>query len=165
MSEKHGIEVVPVDSGEACVSEADVVTTITSANEPVLLGQWLRPGTHINAVGATSMNRREIDEEAVGRSTTIIVEHLPQAEAELGELHYAAKMGRFSWDTVRELKDVVGGAMPGRRSDDEITLFDSIGVGAEDVALATYALKKARERSIGIEMPFEPPYVPQRGAS
>ena len=165
VSKRTGVDVVPVDSADECVRDVDIVTTITSASEPVFAGRSLSPGTHINAVGATTLDRRELDEDAVERAAVVVVEHLPQAEAELGELHAAAKGGKFRWDAVVELKDVVSGAVPGRQSRDDITLFDSIGVGAEDVALATLALEKARERSAGIEMPFEPPYVAVRGSS
>jgi alanine dehydrogenase len=164
MSKTLEIEVIPVDSGAECVRDADVVTTITGARDPVLEGAWLREGTHINAVGATTPERRELDEEAVARCGTIVVEHLPQAQAECGELLYLVERGRLDWKQVHEMKDVIAGAVPGRTRPDEITLLDSIGVGAEDVALATYVLKKARSLSkeIGVEMPFEPPYVQAR---
>jgi len=162
MSEKLGVEVVPVATSTEAVKDVDVLTTITNTSEPVFDGNDLSPGTHINAVGATTMNRREIDETAVGRSDVVVVEHLPQAEAELGELHYAADRGLFDWAKVIELKDIVGGAAKGRNSPGEITLFDTIGVGAEDVAVATFLLKKARELGVGTELPFEPPYMPQR---
>jgi ornithine cyclodeaminase/alanine dehydrogenase-like protein (mu-crystallin family) len=165
MSKRLEIDVIPVDSGAECVRDADVVTTITSARDPVLEGAWLSEGTHINAVGATTPERRELDEEAVERCGTIVVEHLPQARAECGELLFLAEKGKLNWDDVREMKDIVVGTVPGRKDGAEITLLDSIGVGAEDVALATYVLKKARALStpIGVEMPFEPPYVNTRG--
>ena len=162
MTEKLGIEVRAVDTAEECVRDSDVVTTITSANEPVLDGAWLSPGTHINAVGATPPGRRELDDEAVARSATVVVEHLPQAEEECGELLHAAANGRFNWDKVIELRDIIGGKVPGRVNRDDITLFDTIGVGAEDVAVATYLLRKARELDVGIDMPFEPPYMTNR---
>ena len=162
MSQRLGIEVIAAESGREAVQDADIVTTITNASQPVLLGEWLREGTHINGVGATSMSRRELDEHAVAKCGTVIVEHLPQASAELGELHYAANLGMFDWSKVREMKDVVSGTVKGRNSASEITLFDTIGVGAEDVAMAAYFLKKARAMGVGQEMPFEPPYVQMR---
>ena len=158
MSERLGIEVISVDSGEECVRDADVVTTITSASEPVLEGAWLREGTHINAVGGTTPNRRELDDEAVGRCGTIAVELLEGARHEVGELIHAVAQGRLSWDKVCEMKDIVSGAVRGRQDAGEITLFDTVGVGAEDVALATHVLRRARSAGIGIELGFEPPY-------
>jgi ornithine cyclodeaminase/alanine dehydrogenase-like protein (mu-crystallin family) len=162
MTEKLGIEVIPVETPAECVRNVDVVTTITSAGQPVFDGHDLADGTHINAVGATTMNRREIDEVTVSRAAIVVVEHYPQAHAELGEIHYAADLGLFDWQNAVELKDVVGGSVAGRKSASDITLFDTIGVGAEDVALATYVLKRARLLNVGIDMPFEPPYVSSR---
>jgi ornithine cyclodeaminase/alanine dehydrogenase-like protein (mu-crystallin family) len=164
MSEKLGIEVVPVESSSECVHDVDVVTTITSTSEPVFDGNDLSEGTHINAVGATSMNRREIDEITVGRADIVVVEHKPQAEAELGELHYASDQGTFDWSNIVELKDIVGGAVPARRGPEDITLFDTIGVGAEDVAVATHVLRRARALGVGTELPFEARSIPQRAA-
>lgn len=154
MTEKLGLPVEPAESGEECVKDADIVVTATGANEPVLFGSWLAEGTHVCAVGATTMFRRELDEEAVTRAATIVVEHLPQAEAELGELLYAESRGKLHWGLVRELKDVVSGALRGRNAPEDITLFDSIGVGTEDVAVAAYLMKKARSISVGTELPL-----------
>jgi len=164
MSKRLEIDVIPVDTGAECARDVDVVTTITSARDPVLEGAWLREGTHINAVGATTPERRELDAEAVERCGTIVVEHLPQAQAECGEILHSVERGRLDWAAVHEMQDIIAGGTPGRRDAAEITLLDSIGVGAEDVALATYILKKAREvGGVGVEMPFEPPYVATRG--
>ncbi|MBV8083569.1 MAG: ornithine cyclodeaminase family protein [Chloroflexi bacterium] len=154
MSDRYGVPVTAVDSGEECVRDADLVVTITGANEPVLLGRWLRPGTHVCAIGATTPQRRELDEEAIARAGTIVVEHLEGAKAELGELQFAAARGKLRWGRVRELKDVAAGLMPGRTSDDEITIIDTIGVGSEDVAIAWAALSKARANGVGQELPL-----------
>jgi alanine dehydrogenase len=162
MSQQLGLEVIAVDSAEECVREADMVLTITSANDPVFDGAWLAPGTFVCAVGGTGVLRREIDEETIGRSATVVVEHLPTAEAESGELIHAVARGRLRWGLVRELKDVVSGLIPARQNADEITLFDSIGTGAEDVALATLALEKARAQGLGVELPLPPPFIRAR---
>lgn len=154
MSETHGIKVVAVDNAEACVREVDILLTITGANDPVMQGAWLEDGTYVCAVGATTPYRRELDDEAVARAGTVVVEHLSQAEAEIGELRHAADRGRIHWSKVRELKDLVKGYVPGRVDDREINLFDSIGVGAEDVAMANHVLKLARERGVGTDLPL-----------
>lgn len=154
MSERLKLQVEPVASAEACVRDADMVVTITSARDPVLAGAWLAEGTFVCAVGATTPERRELDEEAVLRAGTVVVEHLPQAQAECGELRHAVERGELDWSKVIELKDVVSGAVPGRRCEAEITLFDSIGIGSEDVALATYALQKARAEGKGQALPL-----------
>jgi ornithine cyclodeaminase/alanine dehydrogenase-like protein (mu-crystallin family) len=149
MTERLGIEVEPVESAEESVKDADIVVTATSANQPVLEGKWLAEGTHVCAIGATTLFRRELDEEAVARSATVVVEHLATAEAECGELIYAATRAKLRWSTVRELKDIVAGDLLGRNAPADITLFDSIGVGAEDVAVAVHLLERARAQSIG----------------
>lgn len=154
MRDKLCIEVKAVGSGEECVRDSDVVVTMTNAREPVLAGSWLTEGTFICGVGATTPERRELDEEAVRRAGTIVVEHLPQAQAECGELRHAVELGDLNWDRVIELRDVVSGKVPGRVGAREITLFDTIGIGSEDVALATYALARARERKCGVELPL-----------
>lgn len=162
MTERTGIEVLAASTGEECVCDADVVTTITASSDPVLMGAWLREGTHINAVGATSPNQRELDEEVIARCGTIAVELKEGAVHEVGELIHAAEQGKFSWDGVVELKDIVSGAVPGRVSPEEITLNDTVGVGAEDVALAWFAVKKARKAGISTEFEFEPHYNVRR---
>lgn len=154
MAAKLGLPVVAVASSDEAVNGVDILVTITSANEPVMAGRALSPGTFICAVGATTPNRRELDEEAVARCGTIVVEHLPQASTECGELLHAATKGLLDWGNVVELKDVVGGRVPGRRSADEINLFDTIGTGAEDIAIATFALRKAREQGLGKPLDF-----------
>jgi ornithine cyclodeaminase/alanine dehydrogenase-like protein (mu-crystallin family) len=154
MSARFGIEVTAVASGEEAVRGADIVVTITSTNTPVLEGAWLQPGTHLNAVGATSIARREIDEEAVRRADRVVVESREQAQQECGELIYAAERGMLRWNRVLELGQVVGGEAGRRTGADEITLFDSLGVGSEDVAAAACVLQRARERGMGREVPI-----------
>ena len=165
MSGELGIEVVAVDSAEACVRDVDIVCTITSADEPVLDGSWLAPGSFVCGVCATGAYRRELDDEAVGRSSTVVVEYLPTAREECADLIYAVGRGRLRWNTVRELKDIVSGLIPARQSADDITLFDSVGTGAEDVAMASFALKAARSKGIGLELPIPPPFQRQRPGS
>jgi alanine dehydrogenase len=154
MRAKLGIDVQAVSSAEACVRDADIVVTMTNARDPVLEGAWLAGGTFVCGVGATTPERRELDVEAVARAGTIVVEHRPQAEAECGELREAAQQGRLNWSDVRELKEIVGGGIPGRRSAEEITLFDTIGVGSEDVALAAYVLARAKAENAGTILPL-----------
>ncbi len=152
MSGKLGIEVTPVGTAVECVRDADIVITITSTSTPVLEGAWLQPGMHINAIGATSLIRRELDEDAIRRSERIVVESREQAQEECGELIYASERGLLRWHRVHELSQIVSGAVPGRAGPDEITLFDSLGVASEDVAAAAYVLQKARERNMGREV-------------
>jgi ornithine cyclodeaminase/alanine dehydrogenase-like protein (mu-crystallin family) len=153
MAEKHGIEAVAVSSAEACVEGADIVITVSAANDPVLMGEWLRPGMHVSAIGATSLVRRELDVEAVKRADLVVVENLDQARDECGELIWAAHTrGSLRWSAVVELHEVVSGKIPGRKSADQITLLDTLGVAAEDVAAGAWVLERAKEQGLGREI-------------
>ena len=154
MSEKLGTEVVGAESAEECVSEVDIVITITNSREPVLKGEWLMPGQHINAAGSNHWMRRELDDAAVERSDIIVVDDLEQAKMECGELVFAAERGRFRWDDVHELRDVLAGRIAGRPAPASVTLFESQGLSIEDLATAHHVYHKAREQGMGQELPF-----------
>ena len=147
------LDVDPVATAEECVRDVDIVITVTSADEPVLDGSWIAPGSHINAVGATTKHRRELDLEAVRRAGLVVVEQMEQAKADCGELIHAAESGAFDWDAAVVLKDIVSGAAQ-RPAGEAITLFDSLGVATEDLAAAAFVAKAAREQGIGQELPF-----------
>ncbi|HJN88053.1 MAG: ornithine cyclodeaminase family protein [Dehalococcoidia bacterium] len=154
MSQQLGLEVVAVDSAAACVDGVEIVVAVTSAREPVLEGEWLAPGAHVNAAGGNHWMRREVDEAVVTRSGIIVVDDLEQAKAECGDLIWPEARGRLRWDQAHELQDVVAGRVPGRPSEDAITLFESQGVALEDIAAAQLVYRKAKEQGIGQELPF-----------
>ena len=153
-SERLGIDVRPVESAQECVEGADIIIAITSAREPVVLGEWLSPGAHVNAAGGNHWLRREVDEAAVLRSEVIVVDSLEQAKIECGDLMWLEARGTFRWDMAHELQDVVAGRVPGRVSSDGVTLFESMGVALEDIAAAELVYRKAKEQGIGQELPF-----------
>ena len=154
MSGLLDLEVRPVDSVAEAVKGRDIVITITNASEPVFDGALLEPGTHINAAGGNVRTARELDQTAVTRSGTIATDDVEGAKIECGDLSWPIEAGLMSWDRVYELGYVVAGLMPGRRSDDEITLFESQGVALEDVAAARVVYERARERGLGTALPF-----------
>ncbi len=154
MSERLSLEVEAVESAQDCVAGADIAITITSARDPVLQGEWLKPGAHVNAAGGNHWMRREIDEETVTRSNLIVVDDLEQAKAECGDLLAPEARGAFRWDMAHELRDLVSGKVPGRPSDQSITLFESLGVALEDIAAAQLVFRKAVDQGIGVELPF-----------
>ena len=125
-----------VDSAEQCARDADVICTITSSREPVLFGEWLKPGCHINAAGVNWHNKREIDEDCVRRAGLIVVDSLEQNKIESGDL-----LGLVDWNLVHELSDVVKGIVR-RASSDRITLFKSGGIALEDIAAALFIYRK-----------------------
>ena len=153
-SERLGVEVKAVESAQECVEGADIVITITSARDPVALGEWIAPGAHINAAGGNHWLRREVDEAAVLRSEVIVVDDLEQAKIECGDLMWLEARGSFRWDMAHELKDVIAGRVPGRVTQDGVTLFESMGVALEDIAAADLVYRKAKEQGIGQELPF-----------
>ncbi len=153
MRELHGLNVDPVAGPEEATRDVDIFITITGANDPIVDGTWIAPGTHINAVGATTPNRRELDVESVRRSDLVVVEQLEQAQADAAELFQAVKEGALDWDDVVLLKDLVSGSAPAR-APSAITQFNSLGVATEDLAAAAFVVEKAKETGIGVELPF-----------
>ena len=126
--------------------------TITNSQQPVLLGEWLKPGTHINAAGNNSWLKREIDTRAISMSDIVATDDVEQAKFECGELMRAAEVGRFSWDLAVPIHDIVGGKSSGRDDDEQITLFESQGIALEDIAACERIVEVAREQGIGIEL-------------
>src|SRR6266850_6042570 len=125
-------------SAEAAVRGADVIVVATSVTTPILQGEWVAPGAHINAIGATRPNWRELDDE-ISQRATIYVESREAALKESGDVIAAGK-------AVVEIGEVIAGNQPARRSADEITLFKSVGVAAEDVAAADLVYQKKSQR-------------------
>jgi ornithine cyclodeaminase/alanine dehydrogenase-like protein (mu-crystallin family) len=154
MTERLGVEVTPAEGGEQCVAGADVVITITSARDPVLQGDWLAEGAHVNAAGGNHWMRREVDEAVVTRADVVVVDDLEQARAECGDLIWPEARGTFRWDMAHQLQDVVAGRITGRPGQQSITLFESLGVALEDIAAAQLVYRKAVDQGIGQELPF-----------
>ena len=150
-----GLSARVVPSPQEAVAGADIVTTITSASQPVLLGEWLSPGTHINAAGSNVATHRELDEAAVLRAGRIVVDDRAEAAVECGDILAVIKAGRLAWDPVVNLADVVSGRALGRTSTDEITLFESQGIAVEDVAVAARTLANARRLGLGKDLAIE----------
>lgn len=144
-----GLRVDVTTDSEQAVRESDVICLSTTSRVPIIKAAWVRPGTHINAIGANVANRREVEVELL-RSSRIVVEYREQALQEAGDLVVPIKAGEISPDIIAaELGEVLTGAKPGRTSEDEITLFKSIGVAIEDVAVAALAYEKAAGQGVG----------------
>jgi len=131
------------------LSAADVICTATTSSTPVFSGRDLRPGTHINAVGAFTPEMQELDEHTVERAY-VVVDSRAAALAEAGDLMIPIQKGLIREDHIRaELGEIVSGDAPGRTSDDQITLFKSVGVAVQDAAAAGLALRRAEELGLG----------------
>jgi ornithine cyclodeaminase/alanine dehydrogenase-like protein (mu-crystallin family) len=147
----NDVNLSPVERPQAA-AESDIIVTITSSRDPVLFGEWLKPGAHINAAGGNSLLRRELDDQAINRSSFIAVDSIDQARVEAGELVASVEKGLLTWERVKELRSVVNGDLRGRRSDDEITLFKSLGIAIEDLATAALIYTKAKTEKAGREL-------------
>lgn len=136
---------------KVAVAGADIVCTVTSASDPILLGSWITPGTHLNIVGASIPSKREIDEDLVARSA-LFVDYRPSTFAQAGEVIGAIESGRITKEhVVAEIGEVLAAKHPGRSSQDEITLYRSLGVAAQDLACAARCLSAAKDDGLGIE--------------
>jgi alanine dehydrogenase len=132
-AEQFGVQAI--DSAEEAVRGANVVTVATTSTTPVLLGEWLSPGTHVNAVGATRPEWRELDDETLRRAR-IFVDSREAATRESGDVIAAGQV-------FAEIGEVITGTRPGRMTADEVTLFKSVGVAVEDVVSADLVYREA----------------------
>jgi len=130
----------------------DIVVTITSSRDPVLRGEWLRPGALVVAAGANVPSRRELDNAVLERASFVCCDWLEQARLESGDLIEPIEGGVLDWLEVHELQEVVSGKVAGRQSDEDVVVFKSNGLAAWDVAIAAAALELARERGVGTEL-------------
>lgn len=152
MHQETGIAVESAATGEAAVRDADLIVTATSATSPVLRGEWLSKGAHMNAVGSSRPTWRELDSEAVTRAR-VFVDSRAGALAEAGDLLIPMKEEVIGAShIVGEIGEVLAGRIEGRRGADDITLFKSLGMAVEDVATAHDVYEKARTRGIGEEI-------------
>jgi alanine dehydrogenase len=148
-SARRGVSIIPCATVQEAVTGADIVCTVTSAREPVLQGAWLSPGAHVNAVGSSVATARELDTNAVVRSR-LFVDRRESALAEAGDFLIPKKEGAVGdAHILGELGDVLTGAVQGRTSPADITLFKSVGLAIEDVAAAQHIYAKARASGIG----------------
>jgi ornithine cyclodeaminase/alanine dehydrogenase-like protein (mu-crystallin family) len=148
-----GVPVSAAASAEQAVRGADVVVTVTSSREPVLRREWLAEGAHLNAVGASTPNAREIDVETLA-AAALFADSRESLRNEAGEYRLAVEQGLIAGeDHVRaELGEVLAGLRPGRADDQELTLFRSLGLAVEDLAAAEVALAGARRLGRGTEV-------------
>ncbi|HEY2940772.1 MAG TPA: ornithine cyclodeaminase family protein [Gaiellaceae bacterium] len=133
-------------------AEQDVVVTATTARDPVLRGEWLRPGALVCAIGANDPRHRELDNAVLERAAFVCCDSREQARLESGDLIEPVEAGVLDWLEVHELQEVVAGELPGRQEDDDIVLFKSNGIAAWDVAAGAVAVELARARGAGREL-------------
>lgn len=152
MTKSLGVDVTAVASAERTVRGADIVIAATSSATPVVQGEWLADGAHVNAMGANRADARELDDAAIQRTAFIAADSVEQARMEAGDLVIPASQGLIRWDQVSELGPIVAGKIPARRTDRDITMFKSLGLAIEDVAVGAFVFEKARKEGFGTEL-------------
>jgi alanine dehydrogenase len=154
MAAKLSLDVVPAAGAEDAVRGSDIVVTITTSATPVFSGEWLAPGTHINAAGSNSLLRREIDEKTVLMARPVVVDSRPTAMKEAGDLLPALEKGRLHVGALTELGEVIAGIRPGRTAADQVTLFESQGMAMQDLIIAAELARLATEKGVGSRLDF-----------
>ncbi|MGI8909065.1 MAG: ornithine cyclodeaminase family protein [Rubrobacteraceae bacterium] len=153
MGERLGMEIETTHAPEEPAAQ-DIVVTMTSSREPVLYGEWLRPGTHVNAAGSNSLLKSEIDRDVVKRASFVSVDSWEEIGLEAGDLMQSLETGAILPEAIHEVGQVIAGHMQGRRGPEDITLFASQGLALEDMAVARVVYDRAVERDLGREIEF-----------
>lgn len=147
--EGFGVSTIVCDAKDAC--DCDVLTTTTPSRKPVVKSEWVKEGTHINAIGADAPGKQELEEEILLKAK-IVVDDLEQA-MHGGEINVAVAKGLLKKEDIyATLGEVVAGMKKGRDSDDDITVFDSTGLAIQDIAVADLVFRKAKEMDVGLEI-------------
>jgi alanine dehydrogenase len=154
MSEWCNTRVVPSRVPDEVAAEKDIVICATSARTPLFEGKVLDDGTHLNVVGSNYLNKAEIDVATVHRADTIVCDSIEQCKLEAGDFVQAIEEGAVEWSHMHELADVVSDRETGRKTPESITLFKSVGLAIEDVALGAKLLQLAAKEGLGRPLPF-----------
>jgi ornithine cyclodeaminase/alanine dehydrogenase-like protein (mu-crystallin family) len=149
VGEELGLNVEPVGTAADAVRNADVICAATNASSPAFADSDLPVGVHINAIGSYQPTVQEVPTETVVRAR-VVVDHRESALAETGDLIIPIRQGRFSPERISaELGEIIAGEQAGRQTDEEVTLFKSVGLAAQDVAAAARAVSNAASQGLG----------------
>jgi ornithine cyclodeaminase/alanine dehydrogenase-like protein (mu-crystallin family) len=151
--ESHlGVAIEVANSAEEAVRGADLIVTATTAKQPILPAQWLKPGAHINAVGSHRPDLRELDGTTLARSK-VFVDSRAAIMAECGDILLALAEKSITADHVQvEIGEVLAGTKPGRSATEEVTLYKSVGIAIQDVATARLVYHKALQGGVGTDV-------------
>ena len=133
-------------------AEQDIVVTVTTSQDPVLRGEWLKPGALVCGVGANVPRARELDNAVLERAVFVCCDSIEQCKVEAGDLIEPVERGVLDWLEVHELHEVVSGELAGRSSPDDVVLFKSTGLAAWDVAIGARAIELARKQKAGTKL-------------
>jgi ornithine cyclodeaminase/alanine dehydrogenase-like protein (mu-crystallin family) len=149
MSELCQTEVVPVPRPELAAEDKDIVITATTSREPVLSGHWLAEGTHLNIIGSNYLTKAEVDSVTVRRCDSIVVDSKDQARLEAGDFVAPLEDGSIHWADIHELGQVIVGRYTGRAHPEDVTMFKSLGIALEDVAVGAKVYAVAQAQGLG----------------
>ncbi|MBX3000733.1 MAG: hypothetical protein KF893_19585 [Caldilineaceae bacterium] len=148
-AERLHVEIIPTADVEGAVRAADLIITATSAHHPLFDGAWLKPGTHINAIGAHLASAREVDTTTIRRAK-VIIDQTSACLAEAGDLLIPIAEGALRAEEIHaEIGQIAAGDRPGRVDDNEITFFKSVGLAVQDIAVASWIVRQAEARGVG----------------
>ena len=151
---KTGVACVPCESAETAIRGADIVITATTSATQVCRDVWLMPGVHINAIGSNYPQKSELDMATIERADLVVCDDRQACQVEAGELIQAALTGNWNWESTVNLADIVAGKHPGRTSPEALTIFKSVGLALEDVALGYHVWTRAKDLGLGTPLPF-----------
>lgn len=154
MSEYCATEVIPAHAPDEVAADKDIVITATTSKTPVFDGRALDDGTHLNVIGSNFLTKAEVDVTTIRRADRLICDSIEQCRQEAGDFIPAIEAGLTDWSLMHELADVVSGRETGRALPEDITLFKSVGLAVEDVALGAKLLQLARRNQIGTPLPL-----------
>ena len=154
MSEFCATRVVPAHAPDDAAAEKDIVICATTSKTPLFDGRVLDEGTHLNVIGSNFLTKAEVDVATIHRADRIVCDSLEQCRLEAGDFVPAIEAGVTDWSLMHELSDIVSGRQTGRALPENITLFKSVGLAIEDVALGAKLLRLAQDAGLGQRLPF-----------
>lgn len=148
--------IVPAESPQAAVAGANLVICAARSYDesPILLGEWLQPGTTVVSIGSTVREQREVDPEVIARADVVIADVLEEVLHDSGDLIAAAAAGIDVTDRIAALSDLVSGRHPGRTTAEQIVVYKSVGSAVQDLAVAAMCADAARKAGLGSELPI-----------
>jgi ornithine cyclodeaminase/alanine dehydrogenase-like protein (mu-crystallin family) len=158
ITQEFGVEAIPAENAREIIEGSSLVVTVTTAAAPVFAGEWLEAGTHVSGVGANTSKKCELDAVAFQKSR-IVVDSKEQTLEESGDIQAAIRSGAITAnDLSTELGEIVTQKSAGRQTEGEITLFKSVGIAVQDIAVAVYVYKEALEAGIGTALDLNASY-------
>lgn len=154
MTELCNVEVKASHSPDETAAEKDIVICATSSKTPLFDGRVLDEGTHMNVIGSNHRSKREIDKTTIKRADVVVCDDIAQCKIEAGDFIQPVEEGVTDWRLMHDLSEIVAERQTGRATDDQVTLFKSVGLAVEDVAMAAKILELAMEEGLGVDLPF-----------